>query len=123
MTFLNKYLGEEGYEDDEVDIDELNKQYKDSLAKSAYQEFWHDLNEVRSGLGTPSKRRKPETPKAPPPLFLPQINAGGPTASAGGRRHSMHSSRTRFEDNLFVRHLANGKKRNNDDDPRAVVVV
>ena len=48
MQFLNKYLGEEGYEEDDVDIDELNKQYKESLAKTAYQEFWQDLNEIRS---------------------------------------------------------------------------
>lgn len=44
MEFLNKYLGEEGYEVESVDIDELNREYKESLSKTAYQEFWQDLN-------------------------------------------------------------------------------
>ncbi len=44
MEFLNKYLGEEGYDVESVDIDELNQEYKESLNKTAYQEFWQDLN-------------------------------------------------------------------------------
>lgn len=45
MEFLNKYLGEEGFDDNEsVNIDDLNREYKESLNKSAYQEFWQDLN-------------------------------------------------------------------------------